>query len=416
MGESQLKVLVVGGGPAGMMAAGQAAAAGASVTLLERNDRLGKKLAITGKGRGNVTNDADVEEIIAQFPGNGTFLYGPIYRFTNDDVRRFFAELGVPTVVERGGRVFPKSQKASDLVQAMERFLVKTGVRVQKGERVTRLSVAGGSVVGVKCGEKEITADAVILATGGASYPATGSTGDGYRLAEKAGHAVVKPRPALVPLEVAEKWVPELTGLALKNVSARVLVEGRLAAEEFGEMLFTHYGVSGPIILTLSREATGALNRGKKTQIQINLKPALTPQQLDARLVRDFDKYSRKQFKNSLDDLLPQKLIEPVVRLSGISGDVPVNQITKQQRIKLAETLTALTLNVTAMRPLREAIVTAGGVNVKEIDPATMESKLVKNLYFAGELIDVDGNTGGYNLQAAFSTGFVAGISAGKQE
>ena len=411
-----MRVLVVGGGPAGMMAAGQAAANGASVTLLERNDRLGKKLAITGKGRGNVTNDADVEDLIAQFPGNGTFLYGPIYRFTNDDVRRFFSKLGVPTVVERGGRVFPQSQKASDLVEAMERFLAENNVKIEKNGRVTAILTKKGRVSGVKCGEREFLADAVILATGGATYPATGSTGDGYRLAEKLGHTVVKPRPALVPLEVAETWVPELTGLALKNVTARVLVENRVVAEEFGEMLFTHYGVSGPIILTLSREVTQALGRGKDTQVQINLKPALTPEQLDARLVRDFAKYSRKQFKNSLDDLLPQKLIEPVVTLCGISPDLPVNQITKQQRIALGSVLAGLTLHVTSIRPLREAIVTAGGISVKEIDPSTMESKVVQNLYFAGELIDVDGNTGGYNLQAAFSTGFVAGISVVKEE
>jgi predicted Rossmann fold flavoprotein len=411
-----MNVIVIGGGPAGMMAAGQAAAAGASVTLLERNDRLGKKLAITGKGRGNVTNDADIEEIVAQFPGNGTFLYGAFYRFTNDDVRTFFKDLGVPTVVERGGRVFPESQRASDLVDAMERFLVKTGVRIQKGRRVSKILTADGRVTGVAFGQEKLTADAVILATGGASYPATGSTGDGYRLAEQLAHTIVKPRPALVPLETEEKWVRELTGLALKNVEARVLVDGQTVAEEFGEMLFTHYGLSGPIILTVSREAANALTRGKKPQIELNLKPALTPEQLDARLLRDFEKLSRKQFKNSLDGLLPQKLIEPVIALAGIAPELPVNQVTKQQRQQLAEVLTKLTLTVSGMRPLSEAIVTAGGVSVKEIDPTTMESKLTFGLYFAGEVIDIDGNTGGYNLQAAFSTGFVAGFSAAQKE
>lgn len=399
-----------------MMAAGQAAAAGAAVTLLERNDRVGRKLAITGKGRGNVTNTADIEDIVAQFPGNGTFLYGALYRFTNDHVREFFASLGVPTVEERGGRVFPASQKASDLVAAMERFLAQHGVRIQKGRRVSEIIVADGQVHGVLCGGEKFAAETVILATGGASYPATGSTGDGYRLAEKVGHSIVQPRPALVPLVTEEPWVRELTGLALKNVIASVLVDGRVVAEEFGEMLFTHYGLSGPIILTLSREVVKALECGKRPIIAINLKPALTMEQLDARLLRDFQKYSRKQFKNSLDELLPQKLIEPVVALAGIPPELPVNQVGRQQRQKLCEVLTALPLTVTGIRSLREAIVTAGGVAVKEIDPTTMESKLVNGLYFAGEVVDIDGNTGGYNLQAAFSTGYVAGISAAVEE
>lgn len=411
-----MRVLVVGGGAAGMMAAGQAAKAGAGVTLLERNDRLGKKLAITGKGRGNVTNAADIEEMIAQFPGNGTFLYGAFYRFTNDDVRRFFLELGVPTVVERGGRVFPESQKAADLVSALERFMAKHGVTVQKGRRVTALAVEEGRIRGVRHGDEILAADAVIVATGGASYPATGSTGDGYILAQHCGHTIVPLRPALVPLETAEEWVRDLTGLSLKNVTARVTVDGRAIAEEFGEMLFTHYGLSGPIILTLSRAAVNALAKRKKPVIQINLKPALTPEQLDARLLRDFEQNARKQFKNSLSELLPQRLINPVMAQSGISPDLPVHQITKKQRVELAAVLTSLTLTVKGIRPLSEAIVTAGGVSVKEIDPTTMESKRIRGLYFAGEVMDVDGNTGGYNLQAAFSTGFVAGSSAAGQE
>ncbi|MDW7684116.1 MAG: NAD(P)/FAD-dependent oxidoreductase [Bacillota bacterium] len=411
-----MRIVVIGGGPAGMMAAGQAAAAGAAVTLLERNDRLGKKLAITGKGRGNVTNTADIEDIVAQFPGNGTFLYGALYRFTNEDVRTFFRELGVPSVEERGGRVFPVSQKASDLVQAMECFLEKTGVRVQTGCRVSEITQENGRVTAVACGQNDRLGRQPILATGGASYPATGSTGDGYRLAERLAHTIVKPRPALVPLETAEPWVPELTGLALKNVEARLVVDGQTAAAEFGEMLFTHYGVSGPIILTLSREAAAALLRGKKPVIEIDLKPALAPEQLDARLKRDFEKFARKQFKNCLDDLLPQRLIEPVVAASGISPVLPVNQVTKKQRQQLGDVLKRLRMTVTAMRPIKEAIVTAGGVSVKEIDPTTMESKLVTGLYFAGEIIDIDGNTGGYNLQAAFSTGYVAGIFAAQQE
>ncbi|MBS3899028.1 MAG: NAD(P)/FAD-dependent oxidoreductase [Dethiobacter sp.] len=411
-----LHVIVIGGGPAGMMAAGQAAAAGASVLLLERNDRLGKKLAITGKGRGNVTNAADIGDFIQQFPGNGSFLYTAFYRFTNEDVRNFFLAEGVPTVLERGGRVFPESQRAADLVAAMESFLRRQKVRVQFGRRVTAILTSGNQVCGISCGEEQLQADAVVLATGGASYPATGSSGDGYLLAKTQGHTVITPHPALVPLETAEAWSRELVGLSLKNVTARVKVNGKLIAEEFGEMLFTHYGLSGPIILTLSRVVVQALEQKQQPLILLNLKPALTPEQLDARLLRDFEKYARKQFKNSLLDLLPQRLIAPVMLLSGIPPELPVHQVSKIQRTALLEVLTCLPLTVTGKRPLREAIVTAGGVSVKEVNPATMESKLIKGLYFAGELLDVDGNTGGYNLQAAFSTGFLAGSSAASKE
>ncbi|MCR3923270.1 MAG: NAD(P)/FAD-dependent oxidoreductase [Firmicutes bacterium] len=408
-------VVVIGGGPAGMMAAGQAAKAGADVTLLERNERLGKKLAITGKGRGNVTNTADTESMIAQYPGNGIFLYGPLYRFTNEDLRRFFLELGVPTVEERGGRVFPQSQRAQDLGTALESFMSEHGVKICKGNRVTALLTKAGYIQGVKCGGVTYPADAVIVATGGSSYPATGSTGDGYTLAKQVGHTVVTPRPALVPLETVETWVKDVTGVALKNVEAKVTVNGRTIAEEFGEMLFTHYGLSGPIILTVSREAVVALAKNQRPQVHLNLKPALSPEQLDARLLRDFEKNLRKQFKNSLNDLLPQRLIEPIITLSGISPELPVHQISKVQRQALLATLTNLTLHVKGMRSLREAIVTAGGVAVKELHPTTMESKIIQGLYFAGEVIDVDGNTGGYNLQAAFSTGYVAGLSAAER-
>ncbi|NLN53258.1 MAG: NAD(P)/FAD-dependent oxidoreductase [Firmicutes bacterium] len=411
-----MHVVVIGGGPAGMMAAGQAALAGADVTLCEKNQRLGKKLAITGKGRGNVTNAAEIKELIQQYPGNGSFLYGPLYRFTNDDLRQFLLDLGVPTVVERGGRVFPQSQKAQDVVEALSRWLRKVGVKVLLGKQVTRLLVTErGMIEGVICAGEKLAADAVVLATGGASYPATGSTGDGYRLAQEVGHTIVTPRPALVPLETKESWVRELTGVALKNVTATLTVEGRVVAEEFGEMLFTHYGVSGPIILTISRAAVEALMKKKKPMLHLNLKPALTREQLDARLLRDFKKNIRKQFKNSLNDLLPQRLIETIIMLSGISPDLPVHQISKDQREALLTTLTDLRLQIKSPRSLREAIVTAGGVAVKEIHPTNMASKLVGGLYFAGEVIDIDGNTGGYNLQAAFSTGFVAGLSAALQ-
>lgn len=400
-----------------MMAAGQAAACGASsVTLLERNDRLGKKLSITGKGRGNITNILDVGEMVGRFPGNGAFLYGALCRFSNEDLRRFFAGFGVDTVEDRGGRVFPASGKASDLVAALERFMVKSGVCVLKNRRVTGIIAKEGRAAGVACAGEKMEAEAVIAATGGASYPATGSTGDGYHWARELGHTVIRPRPALAPLETEERWVRELTGLALKNVTAQLLADGRIIAEEFGEMLFTHYGLSGPIILSLSRDAVSAMDRGQQTSVRLNLKPALTPKQLDDRLLRDFTKYSRKMFKNSLEDLLPQRLINAVVMLSGVAPDLPVNQISKAQRRQLLDVLTGLTLTVRGVRPLREAIVTAGGVSVREIDPATMESKILRGLYFAGEIIDVDGYTGGYNLQAAFSTGFAAGTSAVKKE
>ena len=338
-----MHVVVIGGGPAGMMAAGQAALAGADVTLCEKNQRLGKKLAITGKGRGNVTNAAEIKELIQQYPGNGSFLYGPLYRFTNDDLRQFLLDLGVPTVVERGGRVFPQSQKAQDVVEALSRWLRKVGVKVLLGKQVTRLLVTErGMIEGVICAGEKLAADAVALATGGAAYPATGSTGDGYRLAQEVGHTIVTPRPALVPLETKESWVRELTGVALKNVTATLTVEGRVVAEEFGEMLFTHYGVSGPIILTISRAAVEALMKKKKPMLHLNLKPALTREQLDARLLRDFKKNIRKQFKNSLNDLLPQRLIETIIMLSGISPDLPVHQISKDQREALLTTLSDL--------------------------------------------------------------------------
>lgn len=312
--------------------------------------------------------------------------------------------------------MFPQSQRAADLVVAMERFLNRQKVQVQFGRRVTAILTTGDRVSGVSCGDEKFPADAVVLATGGASYPATGSSGDGYLLAKKLGHTVISPHPALVPLETAEAWCRELVGLSLKNVTARVKLNGKIIAEEFGEMLFTHYGLSGPIILTLSRVVVRALEQKLQPLIELNLKPALTTEQLDARLLRDFEKYARKQFKNGLVDLLPQRLIAPVIALAGIPPEMPVHQISKKQRTALLEVLTCLPLTVTGKRPLREAIVTAGGVSVKEIDPATMESKLIKGLYFAGELLDVDGNTGGYNLQAAFSTGFLAGSSAGGKE
>lgn len=411
-----MRVVVIGAGPAGMMAAGYAARSGADVILLERNSFLGKKLSITGKGRGNLTNNAAIDDFIPQYPENGSFLYSALHRFTNEDLCHFFHETGVPTVVERGGRVFPASQQAADLVGALQSFIERSGVRVYRDVRATAILAEGGKVKAVACGRQEFNSDAVVLATGGASYTATGSTGDGYRMAALLGHTVITPQPALVPLETAEPWVREAMGLSLRNVSVRLLVDGKISEEEFGEMLFTHYGVSGPAILTLSRKAVQAVKLGKRTEIEINLKPALHREQLEARILRDFTKNTRKQYKNSLDQLLPGKLIKPVIGLSGIDPETPIHQVTRQQRERLVDVISGLKLTISKIRPLNEAIVTAGGVSTREVDPRTMGSRLVQGLFFAGEILDVDGNTGGYNLQAAFSTGYLAGNCAAGQE
>lgn len=405
------KVVVIGGGPAGMLAAGQAAGLGAHVILLERNDRLGKKLVITGKGRCNVTNDADLDTLIRNIPGNGRFLYGAFSAFGSRELQELLRAYGVALKVERGNRVFPESDRSFDVVDGLRRFLDRQGVRVQLGARVEEIQVSNDQVTGVVVNRQSMPAEAVIVCAGGASYPATGSTGDGFRLAERLGHTIVSPRPALVPLEVKEQWAKELMGLALKNVQVTLYQSGKALGNEFGEMLFTHFGLSGPIILTLSRLVTH--QEGREPIIaSVNLKPALNLDQLDLRLQRDFSKYQRKQLKNALDELLPQRLIPVVITQSGLNLEKPVHQITREDRQALVNTLTSLCLTVTGTRPLDEAIVTAGGVSVKEINPKTMESKLVKGLFFAGEVMDIDGYTGGFNLQAAFSTGFLAGTYA----
>lgn len=408
-----MNVIVIGAGAAGLMAAGQAAAGGAKVTILEKNDRPGRKILITGKGRCNLTNATDTEGLIKNIPGNGRFLYSAFDSFDNRDVVNFFNGLGVKTKVERGDRVFPVSDKAAEVVEALVCFCREQGVSLVYGQPVTRITLKDGSVSGVvtRSGDK-YTANRVILATGGASYPGTGSTGDGYTMAGELGHTIVSVKPALVPLVTAEPWVKELQGLTLKNVRVAAYSAGKSAAEEFGEMIFTHFGISGPIILTLSRKIAQLLEKGREVKVVINLKPAIPSEHLDRRIQRDFTAFHNKQFKNSLGELLPKSLIPVVVRLSGISGDKPVHQITKEERLKLVNLLQNLEVTITGTRPVKEAIVTAGGVSVKEIDPRTMESKLIKGLYFAGEIIDVDGYTGGFNLQIAFSTGYVAGKAA----
>ncbi|WP_294518626.1 NAD(P)/FAD-dependent oxidoreductase [uncultured Anaerovibrio sp.] len=403
-------VIVIGAGPAGMMAAIKAAENGASVLVLEKMKQPGKKMLITGKGRCNITNTAEIPELIKNIPGNGKFLNSCIRAFDNEDVQYFFNGLEVPTKVERGGRVFPVSDRAVDVVQAMVLRLYELGVKVRTGERVAEILVEDSKAIGVKTEAGEVySGQAVILATGGASYPGTGSTGDGFAMAGQIGHEIKLPLPSLVPLEVEEEWVPELQGLSLRNVRVYLMAEENKVADMFGEMLFTHFGVSGPVILSLSRQAAQLLAAGNFVELLIDLKPALSFEQLDARIVRDFEKYQRKEMKNALKDLLPGRLIAPVLDGAYIEPDRMVNSITKEERHRLANTLKGLIVTVTRTRPIAEAIVTAGGISVKEINPKTMESKIVKNLYLAGEVVDVDGFTGGYNLQAAFSMGAAAG-------
>ena len=403
------RVMVIGGGAAGMMAAIQAAKNGASVSLFEKTNHVGKKLSITGKGRCNITNFADIPEIIKNIPGNGKFLNSVLRGFNSADVINFFESIGVKTKVERGSRVFPESDKASEVVDALMNQILSLGVEVYTNSKVTDIIVTDKKVSNIKVDGKLEPADAVIIAVGGASYPATGSTGDGYTMARKVGHTVTKILPALVPLETEESFVKDLQGVSLKNVRVTLLADNKKIADEFGEMLFTHFGVSGPIILTLSRKAAFLLDEGKSVELSINLKPALTPEQVAARVLRDFDKYKRKTAKNALVDLLPNALIPVVLDLAYIDEDKHIDTITQAERRRLVDTLRDFRLTITKTRPIEEAIVTAGGVSIKEINPKTMESKLVKGLFFAGEVVDIDGFTGGFNLQAAFSMGYAAG-------
>lgn len=408
------KVIVVGGGAAGMMAAVIAREMGAEVTLLEKNRQLGKKMLITGKGRCNLTNAGTMEDIIKNIPGNGQFLYSSLNRFSNQDTINFFNRLGVATKVERGDRVFPVSDRAADVVEALNRYLLKIGVSIKYETKVEGLSISQGGIQGVTAGGKFFPAEAVIVATGGASYPGTGSTGDGYPMAAKAGHKVISQKPSLVPLETAEPWVKELQGLSLKNVKATAMAGEKILASEFGEMLFTHFGISGPIILSLSKPIAEYLKAHPKesVQISIDLKPALSFEQLDLRIQRDFQKYSRKYLSNAFGDLLPKSLIPVFLKNLPVSEEKFIHQITKEERGQIVNLLKRFTLTITKPRPLAEAIVTAGGVSLKEINPKTLESKIVKRLFFVGEVLDIDGFTGGYNLQAAFSTGYAAGLSA----
>jgi len=406
-------VIVVGGGAAGMMAAVFAARNGQNVQLLEKNEKLGKKLFITGKGRCNITNAADIEDLFTAVTSNPKFLYSGFYSFTNQQVIDFFEELGVKTKIERGERVFPVSDHSSDVIAAFSRELKLLGVSVSLHTEVRELLCEQDKVCGVLLTNgKKMKADAVIVATGGISYPSTGSTGDGYRFAKETGHRVTELLPSLVPMEVRQWYAKELQGLSLRNIEIRITDGKKKLYEEFGEMLFTHYGVTGPVILSAS-SVVGKTLRKKELTLHIDLKPALSEEQLDKRILREFDANHNKQYKNSIDSLFPAKLKPIMIELSEIEPEKKVNEITKEERQRLVHLIKDFTMTLTGLRSYNEAIITKGGVSVKEIDPGTMESKKMKGLYFAGEVLDLDAVTGGYNLQIAWSTGYLAGINAG---
>ena len=406
------RVVVIGGGAAGLMAAVIAGREGAKVTLLEKMNYVGKKMGITGKGRCNITNACDMSEFIKNTPGNGKFLYGAYERFTNEDLLRLLHDAGLETKVERGGRVFPASDSALDVRNTFMKLMKHYGVDVHLEEAVKKILVDDSVVTGVVTDKETYHADAVVIATGGKSYPATGSTGDGYVLAAQVGHKLTDIRPSLVPIVTEESWVKDLMGLSLRNVELSVVAKNKVQAKMFGEMMFTHFGITGPIVLSLSH-TVGKLMRKKNIGtigLDINLKPALSPETLDKRLQKDFDLYSKKQLINGMKDLLPSRLIPLIIELAGIDPQKPINQISKEERQQIGYMLQHMPLTVKGLRPVEEAIVTAGGISLKEFNPKTMESKLVKGLYGAGEVLDIDAFTGGYNLQAAFSTGYVAAM------
>ena len=419
-----MNTIVIGGGPAGMMAAIQAAKMGDQVTLLEKMPSLGRKLLITGKGRCNITSSLPIEEFIANVPGNGMFLYSSFQQFTNKDIINLIEEEGLQVKEERGHRIFPITDQAKDVLNIFLRILKKYKVIVKTNAKVEKIIIKEGKAIGVQClfcdeEEKTLEANKFILATGGKSYPITGSTGDGYRLAEQVGHTITKIKPSLVPLTTCGeslKLCKKMQGLSLKNVKIQLKDrrKKKIIYEDFGEMLFTHWGVSGPTILSASAHLlrnpkVEDLLQNHQIYLKIDLKPVLTVEKLEERVLRDFTKFKNKEFKNSLDELLPKKMIESIVEITKIEPDKKVNAITKQERLRLVELLKDLELEINGFRPIEEAIITSGGVSIKEINPKTMESKIIEGLYFAGEVIDVDAYTGGFNLQIAYSTGYAAG-------
>ena len=405
------KCIVIGGGAAGMMAALALADGTWQVELLEKNEKLGKKIYITGKGRCNVTNDCEADTFFANVVSNPKFLYSAYYTFDNTQMMQFLEENGCPLKIERGNRVFPVSDHSSDIIRTLQNALLKKNVKISLHTEVKNLLIEDGRVCGVELSDgKKIPADAVVVATGGISYSSTGSTGDGYRFAEDCGHKVTEVKPALVPFTVKESWPLSLQGLALKNVEITVKDGKKEIYNGFGEMLFTHFGISGPLILSASSYYCKKYF-GKEVQLFVDLKPALSTEQLDKRILRDFEEKKNKQLKNALDGLLPAKMIPVIIQLAQIPGDKYVHDITREERQLLVELLKNLPITVTGTRPFNEAIITQGGISVKDINPSTMESKLIKNLYFAGEVLDLDAMTGGFNLQIAWSTGYLAGMS-----
>ena len=414
-GGREYEVIVIGGGASGMLAAGRSAENGSRVLLLERNSRPGRKLGITGKGRCNLTNTCGIEDFIENYGRNGKFLYRALIEFPSAALVAFFNENGVETKEERGGRVFPASDDSASVVRALETYMKRHGVDIMLNSRVKGILTGdrGGFVAGVELGKEggRIKAGKVILATGGLSYPATGSTGDGYAMAERLGHAIVPPKPALVPLETEEEFPKRLQGLSLENVRATVNCDGRRKESEFGDMLFTHFGVSGPIILKLSGSIVERLGEGRKVVLSINLKPALDETKLEGRLLREFASSGRKTLATVMKNLLPKALVPIFLDLAGTPGEKKCGQVTAAERKKIAGLMADLRITVARPRPFEEAIITRGGVDLREVDPRTMQSRKVKGLYFCGEVLDIDGTTGGFNLQAAFSTAYLAANS-----
>ncbi len=407
------QIIVAGGGAAGMMAAAAAAQSGCSVLLLERNEKLGKKLYLTGKGRCNVTNACDTQEIFSKILRNEKFMYSAIYTYDNFQVMDFFEKYKTPLKTERGGRVFPVSDHSSDIIRALERALEQSHVKIRLQTRIASVRKKEDGLFEVRDTQgRRYSAAKVILATGGMSYPATGSTGDGYAFAQHFGHTLIEPHPSLTAMNTEEDYIPQLQGLTLKNVRARIYDGSKVLYDDFGELLFTHFGVSGPLMLRASAVVNDRLRQGP-LRLTVDLKPALTKEQLDQRIVRDLKEAQNRQLKNALGHLLPAKMIPVIIALSGIEPERRVNEITRGERAQLLECLKSFPAKLTGLRDFHEAVITRGGVHVKEIDPSTMESKLTKGLYFAGEMIDVDALTGGYNLQIAWSSGYLAGMSAG---
>ena len=417
------RVIVVGGGPAGMMAAITAAENGNDVTIIEKMPSFGRKLLITGKGRCNITSSLYMSEFIKNTPGNGRFLYSAFQNYTNKDIIEFLKRQGLEVKEERGNRIFPVTDKSIDVLNCFKKRIDELKIKCKLDTRVEKILIKNNEVLGVRTNKEIIQTDKIILATGGKSYPLTGSTGDGYKIAKDLGHVITTIKPSLVPLEVYEKEeCKKLQGLSLRNVGIKIIDSERkkMIYEDFGEMVFTHFGISGPIILSGSAHLArykdiDYLLKKRYVNLSIDLKPALTEEQLDDRILRDFKEFKNKQFKHSLDKLLPQKLIPLIIELSGIDENKRVNEITKTERKRLVQLLKCFTITIKAFRPVEEAIITSGGINVREINPKTMESKIIKGLYFAGEIIDVDAYTGGFNLQIAYSTGYTAGISVSEE-